>query len=200
MMCFLFFQWIFNDADASKCRGREVSVCSECSTLILSECFFVSYNSACLFAVTNQWLQAMCFLWPSWELYPLLIRLRSWWRMVCHFCNTFALTWWILIASDKIPYLMVPCQAECLAFWFCEAFESWRVAWEDWPCFLGNRRAVTAELIAALSLRIFFNLMIAFGVHLFLQLPPGMWSLSMICKRKVNATSCTLAFSFHSCQ
>lgn len=64
-----------------------------------------------------------------------------------------------------------------------------------------QRRAVIVDLTADLyvcskpALRIISNLMTAFWILLFQQVSPGMWGLSVNHKLKVNATSCTLAFS-----
>jgi len=64
-----------------------------------------------------------------------------------------------------------------------------------------QRKAATADLTTALyvcsqfTLRIVSNLMIAFWIHLFEQVPPGIWDLSVNYKLKLNETGCTLAFS-----
>lgn len=62
-------------------------------------------------------------------------------------------------------------------------------------------RAVTADVTAALNvhsqftLKIIPNLMVAFWIHVLQQVSPRMWGLSVNYKLKVNAASCTSAFS-----
>lgn len=118
----------------------------------------------CLSAVRNQWLQAMCFLWPSWELYPLLIRSRSWWRMVCSFCNTFALHFVTSVASDKVPSPVLPVLSPHQTDWLSgslkdlnpkpfpkKSSDSWSDSW--YTCHQFTLRKIS-------------NLMIAFWIHI----------------------------------
>lgn len=62
-------------------------------------------------------------------------------------------------------------------------------------------RAVIADVTAALNvcsqftLKIICNLMVVFWIHVFQQVSHRMWGLSVNYKLKVNAASCTLAFS-----